>query len=80
MNFIDWLLVKEDEKLRATMDKINEQFLDDDQLWFCCRHGLSTNKKDYTESELAAIKSKALEEQVGIKNANRNKLYKVLNQ
>ena len=45
MNFIDWLLGKEDEKLRATIDKINEEFLDDDSLWFCCKHGLSVNKK-----------------------------------
>ena len=68
MNFIDWLLGKEDKKLRSTIDKINEEFLDDDSLWFCCKHGLSVNKKDYTESELAAIKAKALQEQEEIRN------------
>ena len=80
MNFIDWLLDKEDEELRTTIDKINEKFLDDDSLWFCCKHGLSVNKKDYTESELAAIKVKALQEQEEIKNANKEKLYSILNQ
>ena len=80
MNFIDWLLGKEDDKLSATIDKINEKFLDDDSLWFCCNHGLSVNKKDYTESELAAIKVKALQEQEEIKNANKEKLYSILNQ
>ena len=80
MNFIDWLLGKEDEKLKAAIDKINEEFLDDDSLWFCCKHGLSVNKKDYTESELAAIKVKALQEQEEIKNANKEKLYSILNQ
>ena len=80
MNFIDWLLGKEDKKLRATIDKINEEFLDDDSLWFCCKYGLSVNKKDYTESELAAIKVKTLQEQEEIKNANKEKLYSILNQ
>ena len=80
MNFIDWLLGKEDEKLRDAIDKVNEKFLDDDSLWFCCKHGLSVNKKDYTESELAAIKVKALQEQGEIKNANKEKLYSILNQ
>ena len=80
MNFIDWLLGKEDEKLRATIDKINEEFLDDDSLWFCCKHGLSVNKKDYTESELVAIKVKALQEIEGIKSANKEKLHSTLNQ
>ena len=80
MNFIDWLLGKEDEKLRATIDKINEEFLDDDSLWFCCKHGLSVNKKDYTESELAAIKVKALQEMEEIKSANKEKLHSILNQ
>ena len=55
MKFIDWLLGKEDEKLRDAIDKVNEEFLDDDLLWFCCKHGLSVNKKDYIESKLAAI-------------------------
>ena len=80
MNFIDWLLVKEDKKLREAIDKINEEFLDDDSLWFCCKHGLSVNKKDYTESELVAIKVKALQEIEGIKSANKEKLHSTLNQ
>ena len=80
MNFIDWLLGKEDKKLRATIDKINEEFLDVDSLWFCCKHGLSVNKKDYTESELAAIKVKALQEKEEIKSANKEKLHSILNQ
>ena len=80
MNFIDWLLGKEDKDLRDTIDKINEKYLDDDSLWFCCKHGLSVNKKDYTESELAAIKVKTLQEQEEIKNANKEKLYSILNQ
>ena len=80
MNFIDWLLGKEDKKLRATIDKINEEFLDDDSLWFCCKHDLSVNKKDYTESELAAIKVKALQEKEEIKSANKEKLHSILNQ
>ena len=80
MNFIDWLLGKEDDKLSATIDKINEKFLDDDSLWFCCKHGLSVNKKDYTESELAAIKVKALQEKEEIKSENKKKLHSILNQ
>ena len=80
MNFIDWLLGKEDKKLRSTIDKINEKFLDDDSLLFCCKHGLSINKKDYTESELAAIKVKALQEKEEIKSANKEKLHSILNQ
>ena len=80
MNFIDWLLGKEDEKLRDAIDKVNEEFLDDDSLWFCCKHGLSVNKKDYTESELAAIKVKALQEIEEIKSANKEKLHSILNQ
>ena len=80
MNFIDWLLGKEDEKLRDAIDKVNEEFLDDDSLWFCCKHGLSINKKDYTESELVAIKVKALQEKEEIKSANKEKLHSILNQ
>lgn len=80
MNFIDLLLVKENKELRSTIDKINEEFLDDDSLWFCCQHGLSVNKKDYTESELVAIKAKALQEQEEIRNANSEKLHSILNQ
>ena len=80
MNFIDWLLVKEDKKLREAIDKINEEFLDDDSLWFCCKYGLSVDKKDYTESELAAIKVKALQEKEEINGANKEKLHSILNQ
>ena len=80
MNFIDWLLGKEDEKLRATIDKINEEFLDDDSFLFCCKYGLSVDKKDYTESELAAIKVKALQEKEEIKSVNKEKLHSILNQ
>ena len=80
MNFINWLLGKEDEKLRATIDKINEKYLDDDSFLFCCKYGLSVNKKDYTESELAAIKVKALQEKEEIKSANNEKLHSILNQ
>ena len=80
MNFIDWLLAKADNKLRDAIDKINEEFLDDDSLWFCCKHGLSVNKKDYTDSELAAIKVKALQEKEEINGANKEKLHSILNQ
>ena len=80
MNYIDWLLGKEDKNLRATIDKMNDEFLDKDSLWFCCKHGLSVNKKDYTESELAAIKVKALQEKEEIKSANKEKLLSILNQ
>ena len=80
MNFIDWLLGKEDKKLRATIDKINEKYLDDDSFLFCCKYGLSVDKKDYTESELAAIKVKALQEKEEIKSANKEKLHSILNQ
>ena len=80
MNFIDWLLAKDDEELRVMIDKINEEFLDDDSLWFCCKHGLSVNKKDYTESELAAIKARALQEQEETRNTNSEKLHSILNQ
>ena len=79
MNFIDWLLGKEDEKLRDAIDKVNEGFLDDDSLWFCCKHGLSVNKSDYTEAELAAIKAKVLQEKEEYRNKNRENLYNILN-
>ena len=80
MNFIDWLLGKEDKDLRDTIDKINEKYLDDDSFLFCCKYGLSVDKKDYTESELAAIKVKALQEIEEIKRANKEKLHSILNQ
>lgn len=80
MKFIDWLLGKKDNNLRNTTDKINEQFLDDDSLCFCCIHGLSANKKDYTESELAAIKVKALQEIEEKRVQNKKKLHSILYQ
>ena len=80
MKFIDWLLGKEDKDLRDTIDKINEKYLDDDSFLFCCKYGLSVNKKDYTESELAAIKAKALQEIEEVKSANKKKLHSILNQ
>ena len=78
MSFIDWLCRKEDKELRKTIDDINSKFLDDDQLWFCITHGLSVNKSDYADSELAAIKAKALIEQNQKKENNRKKLYEIL--
>ena len=80
MKFIDWLLGKEDKGLRDTIAKINEKYLDDDSFLFCCKYGLSVNKKDYTESELAAIKAKALQEIEEVKSANKKKLHSILNQ
>ena len=80
MKFIDWLLGKEDKDLRDTIDKINEKYLDDDSVLFCCKYGLSVNKKDYTESELTAIKAKALQEIEEVKSANKKKLHSILNQ
>ena len=80
MKFIDWLLGKEDKDLRDTIDKINEKYLDDDSFLFCCKYGLSVDKKDYTESELAAIKIKALQEIEEAKSANKKKLHSILNQ
>lgn len=78
MNFIDWFCGKEDKELRKTIDDINSKSLDTDQFLFCCRHGLSVNKSDYTDSELAAIKAKALIEQNQEKENNRNKLNEIL--
>ena len=82
MKFIDRLLDKEDKNSRDITDKINEQFLllDDDSLLFCCGHGLSVNKKDYTESELAAITVKALQEKEEKRAKNKKKLHSILNQ
>ena len=65
---------------RDVEGETNKKYLDDDSLWFCCKHGLSVNKKDYTESELAAIKVKALQEIEEIKSANKKKLHSILNQ
>ena len=47
--------------------------------FFCCKHGLSVNKSDYTEAELAAIKAKALQEEEERRNKNRENLYNILN-
>ena len=47
--------------------------------FFCCKHGLSVNKSDYTEAELAAIKAKALQEKEENRNKNRENLYNILN-
>ena len=57
----------------------NKKYLDDDSLWFCCKHGLSVNKSDYTEAELAAIKAKVLQEKEEYRNKNRENLYNILN-
>ena len=65
---------------RDVEEETNKKYLDDDSLWFCCKHGLSVNKKDYTESELAAIKVKALQEKEEIKSVNKEKLHSILNQ
>ena len=63
---------------RDVEEETNKKYLDDDSLWFCCKHGLSVNKSDYTEAELAAIKAKALQEEE-CKNKNRENLYNILN-
>ena len=60
-------------------EETNKRYLDNDSLWFCCKHGLSVNKSYYTESELAAIKAKALQEEEERRNKNREKLYNILN-
>ena len=61
-------------------EETNKKYLDDDSLWFCCKHGLSVNKSDYTEAELAAIKAKALqEEEEEYRNKNHENLYNILN-
>ena len=60
-------------------DGTHKKYLDDDSLWFCCKHGLSVNKSDYTESELAAIKAKVLQEKEEYRNKNRENLYNILN-
>ena len=64
-------------------EETNKKYLDDDTLWFCCKHGLSVNKSDYTEVELAALKAKALQEvlqeEEECRNKNRENLYNILN-
>ena len=64
---------------RDIEEEINKKYLDDDSLFFCCKHGLSVNKSDYTEAELAAIKAKALQEKEEYRNKNRENLYNILN-
>ena len=75
-------MIKNDDKKfdRDLEEKTNEKYLDDDSFLFCCKYGLSVDKKDYTESELAAIKVKALQEIEEIKSANKKKLHSILNQ
>ena len=64
---------------RDVEEETNKKYLDDDSFWFCCKHGLSVNKSDYTEAELAAIKAKALQEKEEHRNKNRENLYNILN-
>ena len=64
---------------RDVEEETNKKYLDDDTLWFCCEHGLSVNKSDYTEAELVEIKAKALKEQEENRNKNRENLYNILN-
>ena len=64
---------------RDIEEETNKKYLDDDSLFFCCKHGLSVNKSDYTEAELVAIKAKALQEEEEHRNKNRKKLYNILN-
>ena len=64
---------------RDVEEEINKKYLDDDSLFFCCKHGLSVNKSDYTEAELAAIEAKAVQAKVECRNKNRENLYNILN-
>ena len=64
---------------RDIEEETNKKYLDDDSLFFCCKHGLSVNKSDYTEAELVAIKAKALQEKEEYRNKNRENLYNILN-
>ena len=64
---------------RDIEEETNKKYLDDDSLLFCCKHGLSVNKSDYTEAELAAIKAKALQEEEKYRNKNHENLYNILN-
>lgn len=64
---------------RDVEEETNKKYLDDDSLFFCCKHGLSVNKSDYTEVELAMIKAKALQEKEEYKNKNHENLYNILN-
>ena len=81
------ILYRENDKInmlfknfyRDIEEEINKKYLDDDSLLFCCKHGLSVNKSDYTEAELAAIKAKALQEKEEYRNKNRENLYNILN-
>ena len=64
---------------RDVEEETNKKYLDDDSLLFCCKHGLSVNKSDYTEAELVEIKAKVLQEKEEYRNKNRENLYKILN-
>ena len=64
---------------RDIEEETNKKYLDDDSLWFCCKHGLSVNKSDYTEDELTAIQIKALQEKEERRKKNRENLYNILN-
>ena len=79
--FMTGLIIKNDnKKFEIDLEEnINTKYLDDDTLLFCCKHGLSINKSDYTEDELAAIKAKALQEKEEHRNKNRENLYNILN-
>ena len=79
--FITGLIIKNDNK-KFEIDleeKINTKYLDDDSLFFFCKHDLSINKSDYTEAELAAIKTKALKEKEEYRNKNSENLYNIIN-
>lgn len=76
------LIIKNDNKKFEIEleEETNKKYLDDDDsLLFCCKHGLSVNKSDYTEVELNAIKAKALQEKEEYRNKNRENLYNILN-
>ena len=75
------LIIKNDNKKFEidVEEETNKKYLDDDSLSFCCKHGLSVKKSDYTEAELNAIKAKALQEKEEYRNKNRENLYNILN-
>ena len=66
------------DEINQKIQAVKSKYLDDDQLWYCCVHGLSTDKQDYTEYELQVIKSKALEEIEKNKINNSAKVQKIL--
>lgn len=71
MSFLDSDLLNQIRQSEAS------KYLDDDQLWYCCKHGLSVNKEDYTEYELQMITTKALEEKERNRIYNSEKLRKL---